>query len=160
MAASSLTSSQLCPSFSLSSEKKRKRPSPWNRRVLEGHEPRCSPIYQFSNHVFETKDTWMKNRVRFDKRRKEKKVHREALLSISLERLLPQLQKMATRPKATTAIPFIAICLADNRAISWIFFLTRARPFPEWTNLTEEGAKGGATVRVHLPLCEFLELSF
>lgn len=85
MAASSLTSSQLCPSFSLSSEKKRKRPSPWNRRVLEGHEPRCSPIYQFSNHVFETKDTWMKNRVRFDKRRKEKKVHREALLSISLE---------------------------------------------------------------------------
>lgn len=50
MAASSLTSSQLCPSFSLSSEKKRKRPSPWNRRVLEGHEPRCSPIYQFSKN--------------------------------------------------------------------------------------------------------------
>lgn len=160
MAASSLTSSQLCPSFS--SEKKRKRPSPWNRRVLEGHEPRCSPIYQFSknDHVCLRQKTrgWRTECV--DKRRKEKKVHREALLSISLERLLPQLQKMATRPKATTAIPFIAICLADNRAISWIFFLTRARPFPEWTNLTEEGAKGGATVRVHLPLCEFLELSF
>lgn len=76
------------------------------------------PILEKRSRVFETKDTWMKNRVRFDKRRKEKKVHREALLSISLERLLPQLRKMATRPKAAIAIPFIAICLADNRATS------------------------------------------
>lgn len=73
MAASSLNSSQLSPSFSLSSERKRKR----HHQVLEGHEPKSLDVHQFtSKNRGERSCVWDKRHVHED--RKNRVTHWEA----------------------------------------------------------------------------------